>query len=53
MYSRNTTTGALTALATPTIATGSGPDGIAISADNTSVYVANLTSGTISMYSRN
>ena len=53
MYSRNTTTGALTALATPTIAAGSYPQFIAISPDGTSVYTANNNDGTISMYSRN
>jgi len=53
MYSRNTSTGALTALATPTIATGTWPMGIVVSADGTSVYVANHDSNTISMYSRN
>ncbi len=47
-----TGTGALTALGTPTIAT-TNPAGITISADGTSVYVVNINSATISMYSRN
>lgn len=34
-------------------ATGSSPQGIAISADGTSVYVANSGSATVSMYARN
>ena len=44
--------GLLTAMATPTIATGSSPKGIAISADGTSVYVTNSGAATVSMYSR-
>jgi 6-phosphogluconolactonase (cycloisomerase 2 family) len=51
MYSRNTSTGALTTLGT--IATGSIPQAITISADGTSVYAVNEYSNTISMYSRN
>ena len=43
----------LTALATPTIATGAIPQDITISADGTSVYVPNYGDGTVSMYSRN
>ncbi len=38
---------------TPTIATGTGPSAITISADGTSVYVANFSSNTVSLYSRN
>jgi len=52
MYSRNTSTGALTALSTPTIATGTTPRSITISSDGTSVYATNYGSNTISMYSR-
>lgn len=43
----------LTALATPTIAAGSSPYGVAISPDGASLYVTNTGSSTISMYSRN
>ena len=50
-YSRNTSTGALTAIGT--IATGSYPASVAVSADGTSVYVANYFSNNISEYSRN
>jgi hypothetical protein len=53
MYSRYTCTGALAALGTPTIATGTNPEGITISADGTSVYAVNYGAATISMYSRN
>jgi DNA-binding beta-propeller fold protein YncE len=53
MYSRNTSTGALAALGTPTIATGTNPYSITISADGTSVYAANGGPSTVSMYSRN
>ena len=54
MYSRNTSTGLLTALSPATISTGmSRPRGMAISADGTSVYVSNLASSVVSMYSRN
>ncbi|MEI7918184.1 MAG: beta-propeller fold lactonase family protein [Candidatus Saccharibacteria bacterium] len=52
MYSRNTSTGALAPLSTPTITAGARPQGIAISADGKSVYVANANSTFISMYSR-
>ena len=56
MYSRNPSTGALTALSPATIATGKSPQGIAISADGASVYVANQSTSpdnVVSMYSRN
>jgi len=52
MYSRDANTGALTALSTPTIATGSGPFSVIVSNDGKSVYVNNNGSNTISMYSR-
>jgi DNA-binding beta-propeller fold protein YncE len=52
MYSRSTSTGALTALATPTIAAGSNPNGITMSADGTSVYAVNYSDNTIVIYRR-
>jgi DNA-binding beta-propeller fold protein YncE len=45
--------GLLTTLSPATIATGTNPHGITISADGTSVYAVNYSSNTISMYSRN
>jgi 6-phosphogluconolactonase (cycloisomerase 2 family) len=51
IYSRNTSTGALTSQGT--IATGTNPLGVTISADGTSVYVANAASSTVLIYSRN
>jgi prepilin-type N-terminal cleavage/methylation domain-containing protein len=52
MYSRNTSTGALTALSTPTISTGANPYAIVVSADGNSVYAVGASANTISMYSR-
>jgi len=51
-YSRDTGTGKLTALSPATVATGTNPIGICISADRASVYVANFGAATISQYSR-
>jgi 6-phosphogluconolactonase (cycloisomerase 2 family) len=55
MYSRNTTTGLLTALSPATIITGglSEVRGITISADGKSVYATNVDTQNISMFSRN
>lgn len=53
MYSRNISTGVLTALSPATIAAGSAPTAIAISPDGTSVYATNRDSANVSMYSRN
>jgi len=53
MYSRNTSTGILTALGTPTIAAGVSPMRITISPNGASVYVTNNGDNSISMYSRN
>ncbi len=55
MFSRDTSTGALTALGTRDIATGVQPYAIAISPDGTSAYVANSssTASSVSLYSRN
>ncbi|MBI5078225.1 MAG: fibronectin type III domain-containing protein, partial [Candidatus Yonathbacteria bacterium] len=50
MYSRNTSTGTLSAKTDYT--TGTSPYDVAISADGTSVYVTNYNSDTVSMYSR-
>ena len=51
-YSRDTTTGALTAMSPATIATGASPRSVAVSADGKSAYVANYSSNTVSQYSR-
>ena len=51
MFSRNSGTGALTALSTPTVATGTSPKKIICTAE--SVYVTNSTSNTISQFNRN
>ena len=51
IYSRNTTTGALTAAGT--IACGTGPQSLCISEDQRSVYVVNTTANTMSSYDRN
>lgn len=52
VYSRDTSTGVITAASPATVATGVAPWGIIISPDGTSVYIANNTDNTISMYSR-
>ena len=51
MYAINATTGVLTALTTPTIATQSGPAQIAVNPAGTFAYVANSGSNTVSMLS--
>jgi DNA-binding beta-propeller fold protein YncE len=51
-YSRNTTTGALTALSPASIATATNPEGIAISPDGADVYAANHGSASVSQYAR-
>ncbi len=51
-YSRDTGTGALTALTPASIGAGLAPEGIAVSSDSKSVYVANHESGSVSQYSR-
>ncbi len=51
MYSRNTSTGALTPLSTPTI-NNAGSEDATISADGGFIYAANYDTGTISMYRR-
>jgi hypothetical protein len=53
MYSRNTSTGLLTALSPATTGIGVDSDGITISADGSSVYTVENSYNTISMYSRN
>ena len=56
MYAINATTGQLTALATPTVATGTGPSSIAVNPAGTFAYVAAQVvngSGTVSMYAIN
>ena len=53
MYSRNTSTGLLTALSPATISTGGAPVKIFVSADDAYVYTADDTGGDISQYSRN
>jgi len=45
--------GSLVALSVPTIATGSSPQDIVISADGMSVYAVNKDANTVSMYGRN
>jgi len=45
-------TSILTALGTPTIATGAFPNDVAVSFDGTSVYVTNYNANSVSMYSR-
>ncbi len=57
-YSRSTTTGLLTALATPTIAAGTsngtlGPEGIAIDSTNSYAFVANTNDGNIYQFTIN
>ncbi|MCE7506722.1 lactonase family protein [Polynucleobacter sp. IMCC30063] len=51
MYSIDAGTGQLTALGTPTIATGNSPQGISINSAGTFAYVTNGQSSTVSMYS--
>ena len=51
MYTINAGTGQLTALGTPTIATGNVPQGISINSAGTFAYVTNGQSSTVSMYS--
>ncbi len=53
MYAINASTGILTALSTPTIATGSGGIGITINPAGTFAYVTNEYSNTVSMYAIN
>ena len=53
MYSRDTTTGALTPLQTPTVATGTTPSKMAISSDGNWLYVCNTGSSTLGCYARN
>jgi DNA-binding beta-propeller fold protein YncE len=50
IFTRNTTTGALSG--TTTIATGAAPNGVCISADGTSVYTANYSGLTASIFNR-
>jgi len=57
-YSRSTTTGLLTALATPTIGAGAtsgglGPEGIAIDSTNSYAFVANTNDGNIYQFTIN
>jgi DNA-binding beta-propeller fold protein YncE len=42
--------GLLAALSPPTVAAGSGPDGVAVSPDGRSVYVTNVLDNTVSQY---
>jgi DNA-binding beta-propeller fold protein YncE len=51
MFVRDTETGILSALGTPTLTTND-PEGLAISPDGLSVYVVNEGDNTVSMYSR-
>jgi len=53
MYAVNATTGILTALTTPTVATGNVPSSIAINPAGTFAYVANEGGSTVSMYAIN
>ena len=53
MYAINATEGQLTALSTPTVATGSAPQSIAVNPAGTFAYVPNNGSGTVSMYAIN
>ncbi len=55
MYTRDITTGTLTATSPPTISCGSGTSGfdVVVSPDNLHVYVTNYDDDTISQYSRN
>jgi DNA-binding beta-propeller fold protein YncE len=50
MYSINASTGALTSITTA-IASGANPYGVAVDPTGRFVYVANITSSTVSMYS--
>lgn len=52
MYSRDAVTGVLTALATPTVATGTTPTKMAFSPDGSLAYVCNTGANTIWCYSR-
>jgi YVTN family beta-propeller protein len=49
----NASTGTLTALSTPTVATGTYPISIAVNPTGTFAYVANYSSNTVSMYAIN
>jgi DNA-binding beta-propeller fold protein YncE len=51
-FSRNTETGALTALTPATVVTAGEARGVTVSSDGASVYVANGTEGVVSQYSR-
>ena len=53
MYAINSTTGILTALTTPTVATETLPVSIAVNHAGTFAYVANNDSNTLSMYTIN
>ena len=53
MYAINATTGILTPLKTPTVATGTRPSSIAFNRAGTFAYVTNETSNTVSMYAVN
>jgi YVTN family beta-propeller protein len=53
MYAINATTGILTALATPTVDTGTDPIAISINPAGTFAYVTNSSSDTVSMYAIN
>ena len=53
MYAVNATTGILTALTTPTVATGTFPYSIAVNPAGTFAYVANEGGSTVSMYAIN
>ena len=50
MYAMDATTGVLTALSTPTVATGNGPISITVNPTGTFAYVANASGNTVSMY---
>ena len=52
-FSRNVTTGLLSALSPATVATGTTPRFLAISEDGASVYITNSVSNSISQFSRN
>jgi DNA-binding beta-propeller fold protein YncE len=53
MYAVNTTTGTLTTLEMPTVASGTIPIAIAVNPAGTFAYVANIVSNTVSMYAIN
>jgi 6-phosphogluconolactonase (cycloisomerase 2 family) len=49
-YKISTTTGGLSPLSTPTVATNSFPTSMAIRSDDSWMFVANLSQGTVSQY---